>query len=118
MAPAKLPSASPASRITVRLVRLPAISTGAPTETSAPSIPKTGIISDVAENNPKAMAKDEVAAAACGAPNNAGSASGFLEQALQGSARKAQRCANQHREQGTRQPDFAHDDRGRPVAIE
>ena len=77
MAPAKLASASPASRITVRLVRLPAISTSAPTESSAPRMPATGTISEVAENNPKAMTKDEVAAAACGAPNKAGSASGL-----------------------------------------
>ena len=77
IAPAKLASASPASRITVRLVRGPAISTSAPTETSAPRMPATGTNREVAGRKPKAITNEAAAAAACGAPNKAGSASGL-----------------------------------------
>ena len=77
MAPAKLASASPASNMTARLARRPAINTSPPMDTSAPAIPANGTASDVADANPNAMVKDEAAAAACGAPNKAGSASGL-----------------------------------------
>ena len=77
IAPAKLASARPASKITARLARGPAISTSPPIETSAPAMPASGTASDVAEAKPNAMVNDDAAAAACGAPNKAGSARGL-----------------------------------------
>ena len=76
-APAKLASARPASKMTARLARGPAIRTSPPMETSAPAIPASGTASDVADAKPNAIVNDEAAAAACGAPNRAGSASGL-----------------------------------------
>ncbi len=61
---------------------------------------------------------EAAAAAACGAPNSAGSASGIAQQALQRGAGEAERGADQQREQGARQPDVAHDDAGRPLAVD
>ena len=47
-APAKLASASPASSVTVRLARRPAIATSPPIETSAPAMPASGTANEVA----------------------------------------------------------------------
>src|SRR5713101_3646003 len=77
MAPAKLAKASPASSVTVRLARRPAIATRPPMETSAPAMPASGTASEVAPANEKAIMNEDAAAAACGAPNKAGSARGL-----------------------------------------
>jgi hypothetical protein len=77
MAPAKLASARPASSVTVRLARRPAMATRPPMETSAPAIPANGTASEIAPAKPNAITNEEAAAAACGAPNSAGSARGL-----------------------------------------
>jgi hypothetical protein len=76
-APAKLASARPASSVTVRLARRPAIATSPPIEISAPAIPANGTANEVAGANRNAITSEAAAAAACGAPNSAGSASGL-----------------------------------------
>ena len=77
MAPAKLAKARPASSVTVRVARRPAMATSPPIETSAPAMPASGTASEVALANEKAIMNEAAAAAACGAPNKAGSASGL-----------------------------------------
>ena len=76
-APAKLASARPASSVTVRLARRPAIATSPAIEIVAPRMPATGTANDVTGAKPNAITSAAAAAAACGAPNSAGSASGL-----------------------------------------
>ena len=118
MAPAKLASARPASRVTVRLARRPAMATRPAIETSAPRMPATGTANDV--DRSKAKRDDQ----------RSGSRSGLwgaeqrrfgkrvAQEPLQRSAGQPERRADQRGEQSARQADVAHDDAGRAFARE
>ncbi|CEG10617.1 hypothetical protein BN961_04057 [Afipia felis] len=76
-APARLASARPASSVMVSEARRPAMATSAPTESNAPAMPPSGTASETGLTSPNAIRPAAVAAAACGAPNSDGSASGL-----------------------------------------
>ena len=63
------------------------------------------------------MTKDAPTDAACGAPNNAGSASGLRNSPCSAAPAKPNVAADQDREQRTRQSDIAHDDAAAPSPL-
>ena len=117
-APAKLASASPASKVTVRLARRPATATSAAIDSVAPRMAATGTANDVTGAKPNAITSAAAAAAACGAPNSAGSASGLRSSPCSAAPDSPSVAPISAGEQRARQADVAHDDAGRPVAGE
>ena len=115
-APAKLASARPASSVTVRLARRPAMATSPPIESSAPAMPATGTANEVAPASPNAMTSEAPAAAACGAPNSAGSASGLRSRPCSAAPARPKVAPISSASSVRGSADVAHDEAGRAVA--
>ena len=81
-------------------------------------MPATGTANDVTGAKPNAITSAAAAAAACGAPNSAGSASGLRSRPCSAAPDRPSVAPINRGEQRARQADVAHDDAGRAVARE